>query len=151
MDINRQAPAISSTEALIQASLDVVWSVLTNIREWSKWNQDVEYVDMEGPLEPGTEFRWKASGALIISEIQEVELKRRIVWTGKILGIRAVHVWTFEERSDGVLVHTEESFEGVLARLFAKSMRRMLASSLAKGLEALKTECERISGQKQQQ
>ena len=151
MDINRKAPAISSTEVLVQAPLDVVWSVLTNIREWSRWNPDVEYVDIEEPLEPGTEFRWKASGALIISELQEVEVRRRIVWTGKILGIRAVHVWTFEERADGVLVHTEESFEGVLARLFAKSMRRMLASSLAKGLEALKTECERISGQKQQQ
>ena len=150
MDINRKAPAISSAEALIQAPLDVVWSVLTNIREWSRWNPDVEYVDMEGELAPGTEFRWKTSGALIISELQEVEPKRRIVWTGKILGIRAVHVWTFEERSDGILVHTEESFEGVLARLFAKSMRRMLASSLATGMDALKTECERISGQKQQ-
>ena len=145
MDINRKAPAIGSAEALVRAPLDVVWSVQTNFTEWSRWNPDVEYVDMEGPLAPGTEFRWKAAGAAITSELQEVEPKRRIVWTGKILGIRAVHVWAFEEQAEGILVRTEESFEGLLARLFAKSMRRMLASSLIKGLEALKTECERIN------
>ena len=150
MDINRKAPAIASAEALVRAPLDVVWAVQTEFTEWSRWNPDVEYVDMEGQLVPGTEFRWKAGGAAITSELQEVEPKRRIVWTGRILGIRAVHVWTFEERADGILVRTEESFEGLLARLFAKSLRRMLASSLAKGLEALKTECERISNQKQQ-
>ena len=145
MDINRNAPAIASAEALVRATLDVVWSVQTNFSEWSRWNPEVAYVDMEGPLAPGTEFRWKAGGAAIISELQEVEPRRRIVWTGKILGIRAVHVWIFEERTDGVLVRTEESFDGLLARLFAKSMRRMLATALAKGLGALKTECERIS------
>ncbi|MEJ2574697.1 MAG: SRPBCC family protein [Gammaproteobacteria bacterium] len=150
MDINPKAPAIASTEAFIQASLDVVWSVQTNLTEWSRWNPDVEYVDMEGALAPGTEFRWKAGGAAITSKLQEVEPKRRIVWTGKILGIRAVHVWMFEERADGILVRTEESFDGLLARLFAKSMRRTLALSLAKGLDALKLECERISSQKQQ-
>ena len=150
MDINRKAPAIGSAEALVRAPLDVLWSVQTNFTEWSRWNPDVEYVDIEGPLAPGTKFRWKAGGAAITSELQEVEPKRRIVWTGKILGIRAIHVWIFEERADGILVRTEESFDGVLARLFAKSMRRMLVSSLAKGLEALKTECERISNQKQQ-
>lgn len=149
MDINRKAPAIAFAEALVRAPLDVVWSVQSNFAEWSRWNPDVAYVDIEGPLAPGTGFRWKAGGAAITSELQEVEPKRRIVWTGKILGIRAIHVWIFEERADGILVRTEESFDGLLVRLFAKSMQRMLASSLAKGLAALKTECERILNQKQ--
>jgi len=150
MDINRKAPAIASAEALVRAPLDIVWDVQTNLTEWSRWNPDVEYVDMEGSLASGAEFRWKAGGASITSELQEVEPKRRIVWTGKILGIRAIHVWIFEEQVDGTLVRTEESFDGLLARFFAKSLRRMLVSSLAKGLEALKTECERISNQRQQ-
>jgi hypothetical protein len=121
--------------------------VQSNISEWSRWNPEVEYVDMEGPLAPGTGFRWKSGGAATTSELQEVEPKTRIVWTGKILGIRAVHVWTFEEQTNGVLVRTEESFEGLLARLFAKSMRRMLAAALVRGLDALKVECERLSNE----
>jgi len=145
MDINRKAPAIGTAETLVRASLDVVWSVQTNITEWSRWNPDVAYVDMEGPLSPGTEFRWKAGGAAITSELQEVEPKKRIVWTGKILGIRAIHVWMFEEQADGVLVRTEESFDGLLVLLFARSMRRMLDSTLTNGLHTLKKECERVS------
>jgi len=37
MDINRDAPAVASTEAFIRAPLDVVWSLLTNIAEWNRW------------------------------------------------------------------------------------------------------------------
>lgn len=143
MDINRDAPASASIEALIRAPLGLVWSVLTNIGEWNRWNPDVASVDLRGPLAPGTQFRWKSGGASIVSTLQEVEPERRVAWTGRTLGIRATHVWTFTQKDGGVLVRAEESFEGLVVRLFAGPMRRMLASSLQKGLNALKTECER--------
>jgi hypothetical protein len=143
VDINRNAPATASAEAFVLAPLDVVWAVQTGIGEWSRWNPDVARVDLQGPLAPGTVFRWKAGGTSIVSTLQEVEPMRRIAWTGRTMGIRAVHVWTFEPQDDGVRVRTEESFEGLLARLFARSMRRMLAASLDKGLNALKEESER--------
>ena len=61
------------------------------------------------------------------------------------MGIRAIHVWTFEEQEGDVVVRTEESFDGLIVRIFARSMRRMLASSLEKGLSALKAESEKNS------
>jgi hypothetical protein len=143
LNIDRKAPAIASAEGLIRAPLDVVWSTLTNIAEWSRWNPDVSRVELRGALAPGTEFRWKSGGASIVSTLQEIEPKRRIAWTGRTLGIRAAHVWTFTEQAGGVLVRTEESFEGLIVRLFSGPMRRMLASSLEKGVNALRTECER--------
>ena len=57
MEINRQAPAVASAQAVVSAPLDVVWSILTNIADWSRWNPDVSFVDLRGPLAPGTEFR----------------------------------------------------------------------------------------------
>ncbi|MGD0873100.1 MAG: SRPBCC family protein [Bryobacteraceae bacterium] len=143
MDSNRDAPAAAASEALIAAPLNLVWSVQTNIGEWNRWNPEVSYVDLRGPLALGTEFRWKSGGTSIVSTIREIEPERRIAWTGRTLGIRAVHVWTFAEQQGGVLVRTEESFDGLVVRLFAGPMRRMLASSLEKGLHALRTECER--------
>jgi hypothetical protein len=143
MDVNRDAPAVASAQALIHAPLDLVWSVQTNIGEWSRWNPEVRRVDVCGPLAPGTEFRWKTGGSSIVSTLEEVEAKRRIAWTGRTLGIRAAHVWTFTEQDGGVLVRTEESFDGLLVRLFATPMRRMLASTLEKGVNALRIECER--------
>jgi len=144
LDIDRKAPATASAEVVILAPLSVVWSILTKIDDWNRWNPDVSRVELRGPLTPGTEFHWKVrSGASIVSTLQEVEPERRVAWTGRMLGIRAVHVWTFEEQDGGVLVRSEESFDGFIVRLFAGSMRRTLASSLEKGVRALKAECER--------
>ena len=143
MEINDQAPAVATAEVLILAPLDVVWSVHTKIDEWSRWNPYVSKVNMRGPLSVGTEFHWKSGSSSITSTIQEVEPERRIAWTGRTLGIRAIHVWTFQQTDKVVLVRTEESFEGLLVKLFGGPMRRLLRSSLEKGVQGLKTECER--------
>jgi hypothetical protein len=144
LEINRKAPATASAEAVILAPLNAVWSILTEIDGWNRWNPDVSRVELRGPLTPGTEFHWRAgSGASIVSTLREVEPERRVAWTGRMLGIRAVHVWTFEEQDGSVLVRSEESFDGLIVRLFAGLMRRTLASSLQKGVRALKAECER--------
>ena len=143
MDINRDAPASASAEGFVRAPLDLVWSVQTDIGEWSRWNPEVRYVEMRGPLTPGTEFRWKSGGSSIVSTLQEIEPKRRIAWTGKTMGIHASHLWTFTEKDGGVVVRTEESFDGLIVKLFASPMKRMLVSALEKNLKALTMECER--------
>lgn len=146
MDINPSAPATASAEAFIHAPADLVWSILTGFAGWPRWNPAVTRVQIDGPPKPGTTFRWAAGGAPIVSTIQEVVPEQRLVWTGRMLSIRAVHVWTFEPESDGVRVRTAESFEGLLVRLLASPMQRMLAASLEQGLAALKAEAERQAG-----
>jgi hypothetical protein len=96
LDINRKAPATASAEAVILAPLNIAWSVLTRIDGWSRWNPDVLRVELHGPLIPGTGVHWKSGGgASIVSTLQEVESERRVTWTGRTLGIQAVHVWSF--------------------------------------------------------
>ena len=112
LDINRKAPATASAEAVILAPLNDFWSVLTKIDGRSRWNPDVSRVELRDSLTPGTEFHWKtASGASIVSTLQEVEPERRVAWTGRTLGIRAVHVWTFAEQDGGVLVPKDKHNE----------------------------------------
>jgi hypothetical protein len=64
----------------------------------------------------GSVFRWRSGGFNVVSTVREVEPGRRLGWAGWAFGTRAVHTWTFEPREDGVLVRTEESFEGCLVR-----------------------------------
>ena len=45
LDINRKVPATASAEAVILASLNVFWSVLTKIDGRSRWNPDVSRVE----------------------------------------------------------------------------------------------------------
>jgi uncharacterized protein YndB with AHSA1/START domain len=142
MDVNRNAPALAEAETYINAPVELVWQVQSAIESWPSWNRKVESVHMEGPLQPGTTFRWK-SGANIISVLQEVTPSVRIGWTGKAFGIRALHIWEFKGQDGTTHVKTAESFDGWLAKLFPGLMRKTLRDSLKEAIASLKTECER--------
>ena len=52
-----------------------------------------------------------------------------------------------EARDGGTLVTNEESWDGLLARLFRSRMRRTLPSGIDHGMEALRVEAERRASQ----
>ena len=140
--INEQAPIVGRSEIEIAASPEAVWEVLTAFEGWPTWNREVKSMMIQGNVAPGTLFRWKAGPGTITSTIQRVEPPRQIAWTGKTLGIDAIHFWHLEPHNGVTLVRTEESFEGLVARLFRRSLQRTLDRSLADGLAYLKAEVE---------
>jgi uncharacterized protein YndB with AHSA1/START domain len=146
MDINRKAPVKADAETLIAAPLSLVWTILTDLESWVEWNPGVTGMDLRGPTTRGTEFHWKAGSNSISSTIEEVRDRERIVWSGRTFGIRAVHSWTLEDWGYGVLVRTEESFQGLLATIFARPLRKKLDDSLSTSLAALSEECRRRVG-----
>jgi hypothetical protein len=140
--INRQAPVVGRSELEIDAPPEAVWPVLTEFAQWPIWNADVKSMQFEGPVEPGTRFRWRAGPGTIVSVIARVEPPQLIAWTGKTFGIKAIHFWMLERRNGRTLVRTEESYDGVVARLFRGSLQKMLDSALERGLGYLKAEVE---------
>jgi hypothetical protein len=82
----------------------------------------------------------------ITSTIERVEAPRLIAWTGKTLGIKAIHFWYLEARNGKTVVRTEESYDGLVARVFRGSIQKVLDRALETGLRGLKTEVERRSG-----
>jgi uncharacterized protein YndB with AHSA1/START domain len=141
--IDRSAPVLGSGEIVIDAPAETVWDVLTAVEDWPSWNPDVKSVSIEGPVAPGTVFRWKSGPGTITSTLQELERPRLASWTGRTFGLRAVHVWRLEPQEGGTLVRTEETFDGALARLFRGRLQRRLDAALADGLRHLKAEAER--------
>ena len=95
-----------------------------------------------GRLHVGSQWRWLTSGLDITSTVQEVRPNRRIVWGGPVNGITAVHVWTFTPMSDGVLVHTEESWGGAPVDADPSTAQAALDASLRSWLLNLKAEVE---------
>lgn len=143
VNIDRNAPAITRDEILIAAPLSTVWNVQTDISAWPRWNTDISSAEMTGPLAAGTVFRWSTAGLDdITSTIGEVIAERRIVWSGPAQGITAVHVWTFTPVQDGVLVRTEESWDGAPVRENLEFMQGALDASLRSWLANLKREAE---------
>jgi hypothetical protein len=142
-EINEQAPVVGRSEIEITAAPEVVWDVLTTIDGWPSWNPAVKSASLEGVVEAGSKFRWKAGPGTIRSTIKDVERPWRIAWSGTSFGLRARHVHTFEPREGRTLVRSEESFDGLLARLFRRRLEKTMDSALENGLRHLKAEAER--------
>jgi uncharacterized protein YndB with AHSA1/START domain len=137
------APVKSKREVQIAAPTEVVWEVLTGFERWPEWNPEVKSMSFDGPVAPGSEFRWKAGPGTIVSTLELVDPPRYIRWRGRTMSIKALHEWRFEPSIGGTRVETEESFSGLLARLFRGSLQKTLDSSTESGLEHLKRESER--------
>ena len=143
MRVNERAPVVATSELEIAANPDLVWEVLTAIDRWPTWNPDVKAASLNGPLAEGTVFRWKAGPGTITSTLLRVEPPRLIAWRGKTFGISAIHVYQVQPRDGTTLVRSEESWEGLLVRVFRGRMQRSLQQSLDAGLRHLRTEAER--------
>ena len=136
--------AVSSKRELqIAAPPETVWAVLTDFARWPDWNPDVKSMSFEGPLAPGSTFRWKAGPGTIVSTLEQVDAPSYVRWRGKTMSIKAIHEWRLQERGGGTHVETEESFSGVLASLLRGSLQKTLDTSLESGLGHLKAEAER--------
>ena len=117
--------------------------MLTDIDRWPSWNPAVKSVSLDGAIGEGSTFRWKAGPGTIKSTIRDVEKPWRIAWTGTSFGIKAIHVHTLEPRDGRTLVRTEESYDGVVARLFHGRLQKTLDNALQSELQHLKAEAER--------
>jgi hypothetical protein len=143
MMINERAPVAATGEIVIAATPELVWDVMANIASWPSWNPDVKSVSSGGLVAEGTQFRWKSGPGTITSTLRRVERPRQLAWTGSTLGINAIHVWRLEAEGSSTLVRTEESWEGILPRLFRSQMQKVLHSAIEAGLRHLKAEAER--------
>jgi uncharacterized protein YndB with AHSA1/START domain len=146
--INAQAPVVGSSEIEIAASPDVVWEVLTTIERWPSWNPDIKSVSGPVRLGEGSDFAWKAGPGTIKSTIQRLEPPQLVAWTGRTMGLTAIHFYRLEPRNGWTFVRTEESYDGITARLFRRRLQKILDRALTGGLRHLKAEAERQTAQR---
>jgi uncharacterized protein YndB with AHSA1/START domain len=143
MDINRNAPATAEGELQIAAEPHTVFSVIAALAQRPSWNPDVRSVTLQGPVQPGTVFRWKAGPSSLTSTLQVVDPPHQITWTGTTMGLKAVHVFRFQANDGGTLARSEESWEGLLASLLKGYSRKTLDKGIRSVLAHLKVEAER--------
>jgi uncharacterized protein YndB with AHSA1/START domain len=142
-NINHNAPVKCSKTVTVNAGKEKVWAVLTDISNWPTWQTDISKSVLHGDLKPGRTFNWKSGGANILSTIHTAEPFSHFGWTGKSLGMFAVHNWTMREEDGRTTVSVEESMEGFIARLLRKSLNGSLENGMQNWLSLLKQECEK--------
>ncbi len=144
--VNKNAPVVAEGEIEIKASPELIWQLITDIEAWPTWNPDVRSAKIAGAVAPGTQFSWKAGPGLIRSTFRAVESPRLLAWTGRTMGIRAVHVWELLPSEGTTRLRTEESWEGLIASTFKGRMRKALQKAIDGGLRHTKREAERRAG-----
>ena len=143
IELDKNAPVSQRDSIEIDAPVGNVWNILANINRWPEWNDDIKSAKLEGKLQPGTVFKWKSGPGTITSTLQAVEPGRLIAWTGQTMGIKAVHIWHLEAKAGKTVVTTEESWDGLPARLLKGYSRKMLEDAICSGLKKLKAAAER--------
>ncbi|GAA1752937.1 SRPBCC family protein [Streptomonospora arabica] len=140
--IDASAPVVVRREIAVDAPLERVWRLHTDVASWPRWQPDITAAQAAGPLRVGDAFRWSTAGLDIESTVYVVEKPHRILWGGPAHGITGVHLWTFEAAGSSVRVRTEESWDGEPVRADAAGMRAALDESLAAWLAHLKSAAE---------
>jgi hypothetical protein len=143
LPLKEAAAAQAESRISIDASASRVWHVLTDVGNWPRWNPAVAWVRRGQPLALGAAFEWKSQGFKVTSTITDLQAARRLAWTGRALGTRALHVWEITPTATGVVVRTAEAFHGWLPRLMPKAMQQKLEATLPAWLSALQAEAER--------
>jgi len=141
---DQQQKAFAQAEIFINAPVDKVYNVLTNIDEWPLWQQPVRKSKVNGTLAEQTTFDWVANGMAIHSKLHTVIPNEAIGWTGRMKWIKAIHNWQFEAKDEGCLVKVEESMSGLFSGLFKSTLENGMQQNLselkaeveARGLEA---------------
>jgi len=85
----------------------------------------------------------KAGPVTIKARIESAEKPHVFAWTGRTLGISAIHTWRLDRSEGGTRVQTQESMEGFPAWLLRAAMQKKLDSVLETWLRAMKIEAER--------
>jgi uncharacterized membrane protein len=153
LTIDHTAGIVSAHELQVDAPVDRVWDVLTDVADWASWQRAVETIerlDDSSPLEPGSAFRWTTSvpasalapadTLVITSTVKAVEEDRCVLWEGPAVGAstqvdRGVHLWSLVEHGGTTTVRTIESWDAYALRALEADAKTQATALLGGGLQ----------------
>jgi len=140
--IDSDAPIRIRREIDVNAPLETVWRLHTDVNNWPAWQTEITEAQMDGAFQPGNSFTWTSYGFTVVSTIYASTERARTLWGGPAAGITGVHEWIFSETPAGAHVTTQESWAGQPVEADITSMRTILDTSLATWLKNLKAAAE---------
>lgn len=139
------APVVVVDDREVAGPPERVWRILTRVEEWPRWHRGITFALLRGELEVGTVLHWRADGMRILSRVAEVDPGRRVGWTVKTLGARGYQLWQLEPagpEGGRTRVCLQESWEGFVAGLLRRTLRRTLERSRAEWFDQLERRSE---------
>jgi hypothetical protein len=133
------------TTAVIQASEENIWKILTNLQDWPKWDPNCEKVEGTAGLGQKIKVFTKLSpGRAFPLKVSEFVPNRKMTWTGGMpLGLfKGERTYTLTPKGSGKVEFVmHEVFSGPLSPLIEKSIPDMTEAFQQFGL-GLKSKAE---------
>ena len=116
-----------------------VWAVLLDGRRWSEWNPGVQWMTLEGPLEPGSVLTMKPKGApQTACRIESVVSERLLALVVTFGPVAAMHLrWELAPASAGTKIEPTVAISGPLAGLLLRKAALRSAEGMHANLERL--------------
>lgn len=109
----------------ISADRAIIWSLLTNASDFSRWNSTI--ISMEGEIKKGKKIKLKStvdSTRTFKIKVKSMNAEEKMVWaSGAAPFFRGVRTYTLSENPDGTVTFImHEKIRGLMFPMAAKSL-----------------------------
>lgn len=139
--INENASIRDQHSIIINAPIEEVWEILTNLKEWPSWYGNVKRMEVDEMVEEGTQFKWTLGRVKSISQIQRLARPNTFSWTGKSKWVKRIYVWSLEADENQTIVTVSSSLQGTFTVLVENHQK--VYTQLINWLECLKSKSEK--------
>ena len=131
----------------IDAPIEVVWSVFTDVERWPTWASSFTSVELiDGPMRLGAKARIRQPGLpTVVWEVTQWEPGRSWTWTAKGPGARTAASHVLTRVGDGTVAEQSISSSGPIGRLVAFVWRSLTRRYLAIEAAGLKQRSEQVA------
>ena len=138
--INENASIRDRQSTIINASIEYVWELLTDVPQWSSWNADLRNITA-GKVEVGSTFQCTLRHTHLACTFQAVVNHSLLTWTGKGKFVKVIFVWSLEPSDQQTIITVEQSVEGLVIPILTNQSR--LHDVLVDWLQKLKATAEK--------
>jgi len=137
---------LSTAHASSTAATSAFFERWADMATWPEWNQDTEWVRLDGPFAAGSTGVLKPKGGPKVPFVIEKLDDREFVDVSSLFGARLTFAHTITERPDGGSeIDVTVSMTGPLRALWTAILGKGLKASLQPDLDALVAVAERRS------
>ena len=121
-----------------EVSQDQIWKVISNVNQWSTWDEGVEFAELQGKFESNSSFLLRPKGGPKI-KIQLVEVKDKAYFkdmtTFPLAKMYGEH-W-YEETPQGLKITVTMTITGILSALWYQIVMKDIVANLEKDQKTL--------------
>ena len=124
-----------------------IWRLWTDVNNWTRWHDDLDYCKMEGEFKVGNHFMLKPQGVSPVKiMLTEVNPYRSFTDCAEFFGAKMYDTHAMEETSEGLIISHKVVVTGPLRWIWVKLVAQGVAADVPREVDALVALARRENG-----